>query len=291
MAISGARCLTALATRCVKSGLSMMTSRSGFAATTASAVRRMRLSTVGSRPITATMPITAMSSRGNRLFRPCASMAWPPTPPKRSRPSPSLALRARMSFAPSWSPDSSPETIQIVSGPASAMAGLHPGQVHRGEEQAEAIRLAQGLLLLQNEGRACPDGDAGQACACGLGNGSGADGGHVDAKVRALLGGFDQHSPPPAATKAEPGLPQSPHPPQHPVRALGPFYGQNMLAGHDGGLADVEGRQGAQEIEPHGDGPAVVLVRLDQSAQGARRQEFGRELMGSHHPVPALLQQ
>src|SRR5918997_6631448 len=256
MGMSGARRLTAAATRCVKSGLSMITRRSGFAAATAFTVRRIRLSTVGRRPITATMPITAMSSRGNRLFSPSAAMAWPPTPPKCSRPSPNLAFRARMSFAPSWSPDSSPETIQIVSGPASAMAGLHPGQVHRGEEQAEAIRLAQGLLLLQNERRACPDGDAGQACARGLGNGSGADGRHVDAQVLAPFGGLDQHSALFAPAKAEPGLPQDPHPPQHPVRALGSLDGQNVLTGDDGGLADIEGRQGAQEIEPHGDGPA-----------------------------------
>src|SRR5688500_8105610 len=223
MGMLGARLRTALATRCVKSGLSMITSMSGFAATTASAVIRMRLRMAGSRAITATMPMTAISSRGKREFSPSCLMACPPTPPKRRRSAPSRAFRERISLAPSWSPDSSPDTIQTVNGLFSAKRLLHPGQIDGDEEQAEAIGRSQGLFLLQHEGGSRSDGDAGKACLGGLCHGSRADGRHVDPQILTALGGLDQHSAFLAAAKAEPGLAKASYPTDHAVGALWPL--------------------------------------------------------------------
>ena len=59
--------------------------------------------------------MTAMSLIGNRLFRPSASIASPPTPEKAT--SPDRASRsARMSLKPSWSPECSPATRATRNG-------------------------------------------------------------------------------------------------------------------------------------------------------------------------------
>ncbi len=59
-----------LATWWVKSGLSMMTTTSGSAAIAASTVSWTRRMIVGRRPMTADMPMTAMSCSGKMLERP-----------------------------------------------------------------------------------------------------------------------------------------------------------------------------------------------------------------------------
>ena len=68
------------ATRSEKSGLSIVTSASGAMAAAASPVSRMRRSRFGSRGTTSAMPMTESSSIGNRLTRPWAAIAGPPTP-------------------------------------------------------------------------------------------------------------------------------------------------------------------------------------------------------------------
>ncbi len=65
MGTSGRRLRTRLAIGCVNSGLSMMMTASGAAATAADAVPQMRRRMVGRRARIAPTPITATSSMGN----------------------------------------------------------------------------------------------------------------------------------------------------------------------------------------------------------------------------------
>src|SRR5688572_19021155 len=178
----GARRRTCFATRWVKSGLSMMTRRSGLAATTASAVRRIRVTIAGRLARTAVKPITAMSASGNRLATPSRAMACPPTPPKRTRSGPRRVFSARISFAPSWSPDSSPATIHTVTGSAAFMV-IHPREVDGGEEQTELVGCPERVGLVQQQARAGADRDAGQAGLRSLDDRARPDRRHVDAKV------------------------------------------------------------------------------------------------------------
>ncbi len=76
----GARRRTRLAIGCVNSGLSMMTSALGSAATAAAAVEWMRRRIVGRRARMPPIPITATSSIGNCDTRPCCAISGPPTP-------------------------------------------------------------------------------------------------------------------------------------------------------------------------------------------------------------------
>ena len=69
--ISGAPTRTRRATRCVNSGLSMMTNTSGLAAITASAVSRMRRRIFGRLVGIAESPMIARSPSGNRLGDAC----------------------------------------------------------------------------------------------------------------------------------------------------------------------------------------------------------------------------
>ena len=65
---------------CVNSGLSMITTASGSAATAAATVPYTRRSSLGSRPAMAPMPITATSLIGNCETSPWAAICSPPTP-------------------------------------------------------------------------------------------------------------------------------------------------------------------------------------------------------------------
>jgi hypothetical protein len=80
-------------------GLSMMTSASGRAATTASAVSRMRRKIVGSRCARPAMPMIERSSMAKGLTMPAAAMARPPTPASFT-PSPARAVSARANAPP-----------------------------------------------------------------------------------------------------------------------------------------------------------------------------------------------
>ena len=80
------------------------------------------------------------------------------------------------------------------------------------------------------------------------------------------------------------------HPAQHAVGSLRPLDRQHMLARHDGRLADIEGRERAQQFEPEGN-------RLRSSSGGrrvpvmvARRDKAGRELVRADHLVATLLE-
>ncbi len=64
----------------VNSGLSMITTAWGSAATAERAVLEIRLSSSGRRDRMAPSPITATSSSGNCDTSPCAAIARPPTP-------------------------------------------------------------------------------------------------------------------------------------------------------------------------------------------------------------------
>ena len=111
---------TRRATRWVKSGLSMMTRISGAAASTASAVSRMRrrISRQLPRPRRHS-PMIDSSSIGNSDTRPSRAMARPPTPSKRTAP-PSRCRSTFIRLAPSRSPDSSAATRKILRSTRSA---------------------------------------------------------------------------------------------------------------------------------------------------------------------------
>src|SRR5262249_36546951 len=72
-----------LATRCVKSGLSMVTTMSGCVLTAKSAAWRTRARMRRTRGATSRRPITDVSSSEKRLCRPAARICWPPTPTMR----------------------------------------------------------------------------------------------------------------------------------------------------------------------------------------------------------------
>ncbi len=93
------------ATRSVKSGLSIVISASGRAATTSAAVWRMRRNSPGSRGSTSVSPMTDNSSMSNSGLSPAATMSRPPMPENAAGASPASA---RISPPPSRSPDGSP---------------------------------------------------------------------------------------------------------------------------------------------------------------------------------------
>ena len=117
-----------------------MTSMSGFAATTASAVARMRVRIVGKpRDHGREAHDGDIFEREQARRALPAAIAWPADAAEAHALRSGRALSARISLAPSWSPDSSPATIQIVSGRPQPWLALHPRQFDRDEEQPEAI--------------------------------------------------------------------------------------------------------------------------------------------------------
>ncbi len=80
MGMSGRRLRMRRAIGWVNSGLSMITTALGSAATAERAVLEMRPKIRGRRDRIAPRPITATSSMGNCDTRPWAAMALPPTP-------------------------------------------------------------------------------------------------------------------------------------------------------------------------------------------------------------------
>ncbi len=85
--------------RCVKSGLSISTTASGWVRIAKSAASRTRRRMTGIFGTTSRSPMTAVSSSGNSVFRPCSAIAAPPTPVMTT--DGSSALSARINSAPS----------------------------------------------------------------------------------------------------------------------------------------------------------------------------------------------
>ena len=128
---TGSRARTRRATRWVKSGLSMMTSMSGEACVTASAVSRIRRRIIGSCFTTAASPMIDSSSIGNSVVRPSRAIDWPPTPSKRTAP-PSRWRNTFIRLAPSRSPDSSVAIRNIFRATSPVVrAGITPATPSR----------------------------------------------------------------------------------------------------------------------------------------------------------------
>ncbi len=100
------RARTRRATRCVKSGLSMITRISGEAAITASAVSRIRRRIIGNCFATAANPMIDRFFDREQRHQPLAGHRKPPTPSNRTA-SPSRCRKTFIRLEPSRSPDSS----------------------------------------------------------------------------------------------------------------------------------------------------------------------------------------
>ena len=160
---------------------------------------------------------------GNRLRTPSPAMARPPTPSNRRAVSGKRARRARMTFAPSWSPDSSPAIIHRRScfGLAASIR-LPPSRRRRDaqEREAEPVGGLHRALPVEDQRRAGPDGDARKPGPRGLRHGSWADRRHVDPQILPALRRLDQRDPrrtlrcgPSSDADAGPGAACDPFPP------------------------------------------------------------------------------
>ncbi len=116
MGISGASALTFLATRSEKSGTSTVSSRSGFAATTAATASPMRVRTVGRRLTTAITPMSWMSDWAKIDLSPWAASKGPPTPTTSTCRGASRPRKAAMKLAARLSPEASPATTNRRKG-------------------------------------------------------------------------------------------------------------------------------------------------------------------------------
>ncbi|MGY3358630.1 hypothetical protein ACVWZK_005293 [Bradyrhizobium sp. GM0.4] len=97
----------------MKSGLSMMTSASGAASVTASAVSRISRRIFGNCCTTAAKPTIESCSIGNSVSSPWRAMVWPPTPTN-CTPSPRRWRSTFIKALPSRSPDSSVAIRKIL---------------------------------------------------------------------------------------------------------------------------------------------------------------------------------
>ena len=100
--------------RCVKSGLSMMTTASGRVASANSVASRTRFRITGMRGTTSRKPMTEVASVVKIGSKPRAIIACPPTPVVCTR-SPPTVSSAAISCAPKSSPDGSPVISMIFS--------------------------------------------------------------------------------------------------------------------------------------------------------------------------------
>src|SRR6266700_1510322 len=237
--MAGSRARTRRATRCVKSGLSMMTRISADPSVTAAAVCRINRSSFGSWRTTAASPTIDTSSIGNSDASPSRVIARPPTPwnwtasPRRWR---NTFIRP----APSRSPDSSVAIRKILR--AILMVGTRAIRStalwQAGHKDAGAIGGLDHRLRLGEKRVAGRYGNSRKPGAGHTLDRSRTDGRQIEAQVLVRLGRLDQNSPSGGGPDATP-FPQGGNPCKKPVGAVNVLDPDHMSVDHDHGLSDV----------------------------------------------------
>ena len=167
--------------------------------------------------------MTAMSLSGNRLRRPSASIASPPTPEKATSP-PVASRNARISLKPSWSPECSPATRRRAIGhPAEGASRSSP------TTNSPAASAARANARDRRSARARRQRDPLELGAPGAFDRLQADRRHIETQVLAALGRLDEHARPALEAQAPgarnprraPASRRSPRPPRSPARGRG----------------------------------------------------------------------
>ena len=245
--IAGLRARTRLATRWVKSGLSMITRISADASVTASAVCRMRRRIAGNRFAIAASPMIDSSSIGN------------------SDDSPSLHHRPAADAV-------EPHRAAKALAQHLHQAGAEPIAGFLGRDQEDVSRDVRRCPRRRHAGRPVtkrPLASAASIMACGIGDhgvagddrnpgqlgrsgaldGPRSHGRQIEPQVLPALGRLDQH-----ATRrrgANPAFGAQPrHPRQQPVGALDILHPDHMAVDDDGRLTDVEAAERKQHVAP-----------------------------------------
>ena len=188
--ISGAALRTRRATRWVKSGLSMMTSASGRAAITASAVCRIRRRMRGSLRGIAPKPMIDSSCDVERARDPLLRHRAPADARRSGCPG-ARSRSARISAPPSASPDFLAATRWTVSGRPSRLSWR---LVDAEDEQLRGVGRARDLLRFGDDRAPRHDRDAGEPRARRRLHGPRPDRRQVEAAVLRRLRRLDQHA-------------------------------------------------------------------------------------------------
>ncbi len=277
--IDGDRRRTRRATRWVKSGLSMMTSASGCAATTASAVSRMRRKIFGSRCGMAVSPMIDSSSIGNGLQMPAAAMAWPPTPDSFTAPACCLSS-ACAKAAPSASPDASAATMINRQRPGRRWQRrvIHGGVLADADEKDSFAIGGRGHRIgFRDHRRAGGDGETGKPGARDILDGSRTDRGQIEAAI--LAGFWRLHQNAGTRRRGDASNPaQFGDAVKEIVGAFRGLHPEHIVVGDDSGLPNIEGPERGDHI----DARARYRLYRGRTADSGRVRLRGPKLRALH---------